>query len=90
MFFQLTETFGNIPGFVAVHILSFSPGSVIVNYEIEVENIQGMSVADLSEMIESETRSDGELGGSGLILEGKSESIPENNFHLNHYIRPTT
>ncbi len=73
--FQVFQTLQpTIPGLVAVHVLSFSPGSVVANLELEVENTEDVSQVNLLQTIESEIRSNGELQDSDLILERKSDT----------------
>ncbi len=48
---QLTSIFGVLPGFISVTVLSFSPGSIVVNFEVLFDISFTTSGSDINELL---------------------------------------
>ncbi|XP_033110931.1 uncharacterized protein LOC117111989 [Anneissia japonica] len=67
----LTAIFGSAPGFVDIQILNLDPGSIIVDYYVELKST-GAAASDLDLLFVQNVNSEGKLNGSMLDLNPES------------------
>ncbi len=58
---QLTSIFGSLPGFIAVNVIGFSPGSVVVSYEILLDPSSIVTGSDATQLLQ-------QTGNTGLFI----------------------
>ncbi|XP_033115250.1 hyalin-like [Anneissia japonica] len=67
----LTAIFGSAPGFLDIQILNLDPGSIIVDYYVELKST-GATASDLDLLFVQNVNSEGKLNGSMLDLNPES------------------